>query len=121
MASSKIRPKLQQGEKRHEFKTAHGFRKYFKTQAEQARIPSIKVEMLMGHSLGVSDSYAKFNEDQMLEDYIKTIDYLTVNQTVVLINKSLRKQEETIQNSLKIWSKDTKWKSKHLKKNILKR
>ena len=41
--AQKIRPKLQQGEKRHEFKTAHGFRKYFKTQAEQARIPSIKI------------------------------------------------------------------------------
>ncbi|MBA3978665.1 MAG: hypothetical protein H0X50_10840 [Nitrosopumilus sp.] len=37
----------------------------------------------------------------MLEDYQKAIDYLTINQTVVLINKSLRKQEETIQSSLK--------------------
>jgi hypothetical protein len=55
----------------------------------------------MGHSLGVSDSYVRFTEDERLEDYIKTIDYLTVNQTVVLINKSLRKQEETVQNSLR--------------------
>jgi integrase len=99
--AQKIRPKLQKGEKRHEFKTAHGFRKYFKTQAEQARVPSIKIELLMGHSLGVSDSYARFTEDQMLEDYVKAIDFLTVNQTVVLINKSLKKQEETIQNSLR--------------------
>ena len=98
--AQKIRPKLQKGEKRHEFKTAHGFRKYFKTQAEQARIPSIKIEMLMGHSLGVSDSYVRFTEEQMLEDYLKTTDFLTVNQTVVLINKSLKKQEETIHKSL---------------------
>jgi integrase len=99
--AQKIRTKLSNGEKRHEFKTAHGFRKYFKTQAEQARIPSIKIELLMGHSLGVSDSYVRFTEEQILEDYLQIVDYLTVNQTVVLINKSLRKQEETINNSLK--------------------
>ena len=43
----------------------------------------------------------RFTEDQMLGDYLKIVDYLTVNQTVVLINKSLKKQEETIQNSLR--------------------
>ena len=99
--AQKIRTKLSNGERHHEFKTAHGFRKYFKTQAEQARIPSIKIELLMGHSLGVSDSYVRFTEEQILEDYLQIVDYLTVNQTIVLINKSLRKQEETIQNSLK--------------------
>lgn len=99
--AQKIRTKLSKGEKRHEFKTAHGFRKYFKTQSEQARIPSIKIELLMGHSLGVSDSYVRFTEEQILEDYLQIVDYLTVNQTIVLINKSLKKQEETIQHSLK--------------------
>lgn len=99
--AQKIRSKLPKGVKHHEFKTAHGFRKYFKTQAEQARIPSIKIELLMGHSLGVSDSYIRFTEEQMLEDYLQIIDYLTVNQTVVLINKSLKKQQETIHTSLK--------------------
>ena len=99
--AQKIRTKLSNGERHHEFKTAHGFRKYFKTQAEQARIPSIKIELLMGHSLGVSDSYVRFTEEQILEDYLHIVDHLTVNQTIVLINKSLRKQEETIQNSLK--------------------
>ena len=55
----------------------------------------------MGHSLGVSDSYVRFTEKEMLEDYLLGIDYLTVNQTVVLINKTLKKQEETIHKSLK--------------------
>ncbi len=50
--SQKIRLQLSKGVKRHEFKTAHGFRKYFKTQAEQARVPSIKIEIWLGHSLG---------------------------------------------------------------------
>ena len=99
--AQKIRIKLSNGERRHEFKTAHGFRKYFKTQAEQGRIPSIKIELLMGHSLGVSDSYVRFTEEQILEDYLQIVDYLTVNQTIVLINKSLRKHEEIIRISLK--------------------
>jgi integrase len=99
--SQKIRPKLQNGEKRHEFKTAHGFRKYFKTQAEQARMHSAKVEVLMGHSLGISNSYIRFTEEQLLEDYLQVVNYLTVNQNIVLINKSLKKQEETIQKSFK--------------------
>ena len=99
--AQKIRPQLQKGEKRHEFKTANGFRKYFKTQAEQARIPSIKIELLMGHSLGVTDSYIRFSEEQMLEDYLQGIEYLTLNQNIVLINKSIKQQGEYIQQSLK--------------------
>ena len=38
--TQKIRTQLPKGVKRHEFKTAHGFRKYFKTQAEQAGYPA---------------------------------------------------------------------------------
>jgi integrase len=99
--AERVRPRLQKGEKRHEFKTAHGFRKYFKTQAEQARIPSIKIEMLMGHSLGVSDSYAKFTEDQMLEDYLKIIDFLTIDQNLVLVSNGLHKQAEYMERKMK--------------------
>jgi integrase len=99
--AEKVRPQLQKGEKRHEFKTAHGFRKYFKTQAEQARIPSIKVELLMGHSLGVSDSYAKFTEEQILEDYLKVVDFLTVDQNLVLISSGLQKQAEHVERKMK--------------------
>lgn len=99
--SQKIRPKLENGIKHHEFKTAHGFRKYFKTQAEQARIPSIKIELLMGHSLGVTDSYVRFTEDQILDDYLKITDNLTINQSSRLVNQTLKKQNENIQKSLK--------------------
>ncbi|MGC2574402.1 MAG: hypothetical protein WA364_23055, partial [Candidatus Nitrosopolaris sp.] len=42
--------------RRHEF-SIHGFRKYFKTMAEQSGMKPINVEILMGHSVGISDSY----------------------------------------------------------------
>lgn len=98
--AEKVRQMLPKNSKRHEFKTAHGFRKYFKTQAEQARVPSIKIEMLMGHSLGVSDSYAKFTEDQMLEDYLKIIDFLTIDQNLVLVSNGLQKQAEYMEKKM---------------------
>ncbi|MDN5846759.1 MAG: hypothetical protein L0H53_10855 [Candidatus Nitrosocosmicus sp.] len=52
---------LVEGQKRHEFKAMHGFRKYFKSRAEQLMKP-INVEILMGHSVGISDSYYRPQE-----------------------------------------------------------
>ncbi len=53
-----IRPKLTQvaGKKNHEWKTLHGFRKFFKTQAERT-MKSLNVEIMMGHDIGLADSY----------------------------------------------------------------
>jgi len=44
---------LKSGEKRHEFKTVHGFRKFFKTTCEKV-MKSINVELLLGHNIGIS-------------------------------------------------------------------
>jgi hypothetical protein len=65
-------------EKRHDF-SVHGFRKYFKTRAEQSGMKPINVEILMGHSVGISDSYYKPTETELLEDYLKSVDALTVS------------------------------------------
>jgi hypothetical protein len=64
------------GKKRREWKGAHGFRKYFKTQAEQV-MKSINVEILMGHNIGVSKSYYKPSEKEILDDYLKAVNILT--------------------------------------------
>lgn len=67
--------------KRHEF-SVHGFRKYFKTKAELAGVKPAAVEMLMGHSLGsVSDSYFKPSESELLNEYVKASDALSINAT----------------------------------------
>ncbi|HXS60524.1 MAG TPA: hypothetical protein VN703_06910 [Candidatus Sulfopaludibacter sp.] len=72
-----IRPLLKEGQKRHEFKTAHGFRKFFKTQAEQY-MKAANVEMLMGHDLGISKSYYKPQEKEVMDDYLKAVKNLTI-------------------------------------------
>ena len=67
-----IREPLQKGQRRHEWKAAHGFRKLFKTITEQYMRP-INVEILMGHNIGVSASYYKPKEHEVLEDYLKAL------------------------------------------------
>jgi hypothetical protein len=51
-----IRHNLAPEVKRHEWKGAHGYRKTFKTRAEQVMRPA-NVEVQMGHDIGVSESY----------------------------------------------------------------
>jgi hypothetical protein len=68
-----IRHPLQNGAKRHEWKAAHGFRKFYKSRAEQVMKPII-VEITMGHNIGVSESYYKPTEREVMEDYLKAID-----------------------------------------------
>jgi hypothetical protein len=74
-----IRPLLQKGQKRHEFKAMHGFRKYYKTVCEQVMKPA-NIELLIGHTIGISSSYYKPTENQLLEDYLKAVDSLTISK-----------------------------------------
>jgi integrase len=74
-----VRDNLREGERRHEFKMVHGFRKFFKTMAEQKMSPA-NVEMLLNHDIGVSASYYKPTEQHLLEDYLKVVDLLTINE-----------------------------------------
>jgi len=52
-----VRGILEKGEKRHEFKSTHGFRKFFKSTCEHSGMKSLHVEMLMGHSIGLAKNY----------------------------------------------------------------
>ena len=65
---------------RYEFQTNHGFRKWFKTRCELAGMKSINIEKLMGHSIGISDSYYRATETELLEDYLKAVEFLTINE-----------------------------------------
>jgi integrase len=73
----------------HEFKQIHGFRKFFKTNAERA-CKTIDVEKLMGHT----ENHYKPSLDYLLAEYIKAIPYLTISETVELKDKL--KQQITI-------------------------
>lgn len=91
-----IRMPLQKGERRHEWKTLHGFRKFFKTQAEKV-MKSINIELLMGHKIGVSTSYYKPSEKDLLNDYMKASDLLTISDEERLqrrVNELIEEKDE---------------------------
>jgi integrase len=100
-----LRKKLD-SKKRHEFQTDHGFRKWFKTRCELAGMKPINIEILMNHSTGISDSYYRATEAELLEDYMKAIDSLTINNQnrlqnqVAILNDKSREQGIDIQTKL---------------------
>lgn len=74
---SGIRKPLEKGKRRHEFQADHGFRKFFKSVCER-HMKSLHVEILMGHNVGLAESYYRPSERELLEDYLKAIPDLTI-------------------------------------------
>jgi integrase len=74
---------------RHEFKSTHCFRKFFETRAMKS-MKLLNVKILMGHDTGLEKSYHKPTEQELLEDYLKVVDLLTINE----INKLKLEFEE---------------------------
>ena len=64
--------------RRFEFKQGHGFRKFFKTRMELSGAKPIITEMLMGHTVGVANSYMKPTQEEMVNEYVKAIPNLTI-------------------------------------------
>ncbi|HEY7570728.1 MAG TPA: hypothetical protein VH796_05100 [Nitrososphaeraceae archaeon] len=86
-----IRPKITQvaGRKNHEWKTLHGFRKFFKTQAERT-MKSLNVEILMGHDIGIADSYYRPSEEELLKEYLSAVDLLTIHDDKTKLEKQVK-------------------------------
>lgn len=74
-----LRTKLPPGKRRHEFQTDHGLRKFYKSRCEQVMKPA-NVEVLMDHTIGIGDSYYRPTENDLLEDYLKAVNLLTINE-----------------------------------------
>ena len=72
---------------RHEFKMMHGFRKAFKTICENSGMKSINIELLLGHNIGISGSYYKPTEKEVLLDYLNAVDFLTISDENKLSKK----------------------------------
>jgi hypothetical protein len=80
--SQGLRKPLEEGKTRHEFQAVHGFRKFYKTRCELAGMKPSMIEVSMGHSLGgVSDSYFRPREEEVLDEYLKAVDALSINDT----------------------------------------
>ncbi|HSA72351.1 MAG TPA: hypothetical protein VLD84_00180, partial [Nitrososphaeraceae archaeon] len=66
--------------KRKEVPILHGFRKFFTTQLVNSKLnPEIR-EMLLGHKIGLASAYYKPSEQEMLNEYLKAVNLLTINE-----------------------------------------
>ncbi len=88
-----LRHPLVNGVRRHEWKAAHGFRKFFKTQAERT-MKSLNVEILMGHNIGLADSYYKPSEQELLKEYLSAVVLLTIHDDKTKLEKQLKELED---------------------------
>jgi len=90
-----IRDDLPEGSNRHPFKGIHGLRKWFKTRAEQAMLRT-NVEYIIGHSLGMSQSYYRPTEHELLTDYLKAVPYLSINDDNAIDIKNLKEEQQAL-------------------------
>jgi hypothetical protein len=105
-----IRKKSNLKRNRYEFQTDHGMRKWFKTRCEISGMKSINIEVLMGHSIGISDSYYKITEEELLSEYLKAVVYLSLSSENQLRNEVsktiLKNQNDTNLINNKILGKE---------------
>jgi hypothetical protein len=88
---------------RHEFKELHGFRKFYKTHAEN-KMKTIDVEKLMGHKsreFPMSDHYHR--PEEIAQRYLEAVPDLTINKPEgteklqdLIVEEDLRKDMEAV-------------------------
>jgi hypothetical protein len=77
---------------RNELHPCHSFRIYAITQMQRAKIDKTIREMLVGHSTGLDSVYYKASEEEIFEEYKKTLDYLSINNNFRGIHSQKEKQ-----------------------------
>lgn len=58
----------------------HGFRRFCITQMAKAGVELEKRKLLTGHTIGVETSYARYSEDDLLQEYLKAVNLLTISE-----------------------------------------
>ena len=83
------------GRKRNPIARAHGFRKFATTNMIRAKVNAEAREMLLGHSIGLTTAYYRPDESELLSEYLKAVDLLTINQEnrLRLENEELKEEK----------------------------
>lgn len=64
---------------RHELHPCHSLRIFAVTNMQRAKVDKTIREMLVGHTTGLDKVYYKPQEDEILQEYLKAVDLLTIN------------------------------------------
>lgn len=68
------------GKKRNSIARCHGFRKFVNTTMIHAKVNDTARNMMLGHSTGLDKAYYKPKSSDLLDEYIKAVDMLTINE-----------------------------------------
>ena len=64
---------------------SHNFRKFFKSQMQNAGVPAWQCEYMMGHTLSPLDkAYFIADKDKLKENYFKHLDAISIEQEVII-------------------------------------
>ena len=75
----------------------HGFRKFTDTQMIESRMDGLKKEMMLGHDIGLEKSYYRPEDEDVLAEYDKAINNLTINEENRLKSKVEKLEVEKLQ------------------------
>jgi hypothetical protein len=90
---------------RREWKALHGFRKYFNTTLANAKVHALSKEILMGHDIGLDKNYFRPTEHELLEEYLKAVNDLTINEEFRLRQQVTQLSERSKNNEYIIKAK----------------
>ena len=74
-----LRQDHQPQHERREKSMFHAFRKRFNTILANSSVNHLHKELLLGHSVGLDSSYYRGTDSELLKEYLKAVDNLTIN------------------------------------------
>jgi integrase len=86
------------GQHRDEVPAVHGLRKFCITQMARAKVDTEIAKLLTGHSIGVRGRYLNYTDGDLLQEYLKAVDLLTINEENRLRRKvaTLEKKDDEL-------------------------
>lgn len=88
-----IRPLIKK-EDRHKTPATHSLRKIANTAFVRAGVKPVVVEMLLGHKTGLQQNYLRLTDQDLLQEYVKAVDLLTIGEEDGLKRENERLTEE---------------------------
>jgi integrase len=90
-----IRPLIKK-EDRHKTPATHSLRKIANTAFVRAKVMPVVVEMFLGHKTGLQQNYLRLTEQELLAEYVKAVDLLTIGEEDGLKRENERLTEELV-------------------------
>jgi integrase len=109
------------GQARNSIPAVHGLKKFCITQMAKSKVDTEIAKVLTDHSIGVRGSYVEYTDDDLLEEYLKAVNNLTINEENRLKTENTKlKQAESKIESLEEQLKEIRESQINAQNNIMK-